>query len=64
MERHLKIGVAMTVDDLVEKTTADGGVNMLRGLPAFQFIVKQDEKGRQVNPILIRIDFTVFLFRK
>ncbi len=54
----------MTVDDLVEKTTADGGVNMLRGLPAFQFIVKQDEKGRQVNPILIRIDFTVFLFRK
>lgn len=44
LERHLRIGDALTIEQLVEKTTMDGGVNMLRGLPGFKFVTVADEE--------------------
>jgi hypothetical protein len=37
LERHLRIGDALTEDELVEKTMMEGGVNMVRGDPPFKF---------------------------
>ena len=42
MERHLKIGEALTTAQLVEMTK-DGPVSMLRGAPGFRFVEKVDE---------------------
>ena len=49
LERHLRIGDALTEDELVEKTVMEGGVNMVRGDPPFKFI-------RVVDPINGEID--------
>jgi len=42
LERHLKIGEALTTAQLVDMTK-DGPVSMLRGAPGFKFVEKVDE---------------------
>ena len=37
LERHLRIGDALTEDALVEKTMMEGGVSMVRGDPPLKF---------------------------
>jgi hypothetical protein len=37
LERHLRIGDALTEDGLVEKTVMEGGVSMVRGDPPLKF---------------------------
>ena len=37
LERHLRIGDALTDDALVEKTMMEGGVSMVRGDPPLKF---------------------------
>lgn len=42
LERHLKIGESLTAEQLVEQTTANGQVSMLRGSPGFKFVNVED----------------------
>ena len=45
LERHLKIGEALTTEQLIEMTANDGHVVMLRGAPGFRFVKKADLDG-------------------
>lgn len=45
LERHLKIGEALTTDQLIAMSETDGSVTMLRGAPGFKFVQKQDGDG-------------------
>jgi len=42
LERHLRIGDALTTDELVEKSNMDGGVSMVRGDPHLKFVRVND----------------------
>merc|ERR1711978_333190 len=45
LERHLKIGEALSVEQLVQKTKDDGGVRMLRGFFDLRFKEADDGEG-------------------
>ena len=51
LERHLKIGDALTTQQMVEMTNTDGSVSMLRGSPGFKFVEKTDETGENYTVI-------------
>jgi uncharacterized surface protein with fasciclin (FAS1) repeats len=46
LQRHLKIGEALSVEDLVQRTNDDGGVRMLRGFYDLKF--KKVDNGEGV----------------
>jgi len=56
LERHLRIGDALTEDALVEKTMMEKGVSMVRGDPPLKFTTVADpvngtnRKGKQARP--------------
>ena len=45
LERHLKIGEALSVEQLVQRTKDDGGVRMLRGFFDLRFKEADDGEG-------------------
>ena len=45
LERHLKIGEALSVEQLVQRTKDDGGVRMLRGFFDLKFKEADDGEG-------------------
>ena len=49
MERHLKVGEALSVQQLVERTKKKGGVTMLRGFYDLKFREVGDGKGTKEN---------------
>jgi len=42
LERHLRIGEALTDTELIEKTAMDGGVSMVKGDPPLKFVAIND----------------------
>jgi hypothetical protein len=58
LERHLRIGDALTEDGLVEKTVMEGGVSMVRGDPPLKFTKVVDPvNGEKPGVIFIIFDF-------
>jgi len=49
LERHLKIGEALSVEQLVQRTKDDGGVRMLRGFFDLRFKEADDGEGVKVE---------------
>ena len=45
LQRHLKIGEALSVEQLVQRTKDDGGVRMLRGFFDLKFKEADDGEG-------------------
>lgn len=45
MERHLKIGQGLTAEEMVEMTTKEGSITMLRGSPGFRFVQVEEDGG-------------------
>jgi hypothetical protein len=45
LERHLKIDAKLSADDLVNMTSVEGGVRMLRGMGQLTFSDREDEDG-------------------
>lgn len=42
LERHLRIGEALSDTDLIDKTAMEGGVNMVKGDPPLKFVAISD----------------------
>jgi len=45
LERHLKIGQGLTAEEMVEMTTKEGSITMLRGSPGFRFVQVEEDGG-------------------
>ena len=56
LERHLRIGEALSDTDLIDKTAMEGGVNMVKGDPPLKFVAISDPiKGIQLLTFLPKI---------
>ncbi len=58
LERHLRIGEALTEDELVEKTLMEKGVSMVRGDPPFRFSTVHDPVNGKKNYASLVQNFT------
>ena len=58
LERHLRIGEALTEDELVEKTLMEKGVSMVRGDPPLRFSTVHDPvNGKTIIPVKHRFSY-------